>query len=285
MDPNHAPSLPGSRWRRPGRWVVSFLPRPGTRGEHVLQERCGTAERARKFYDGQLCEQLTPRMVEFIGRMEMAFVATSDAFGECDCSFRAGSPGFVRVLDERTIAYPEFRGNGVMASLGNILENPHIGIFMADFTQDLIGLHINGDAEIITPAQMHTLDPYLPEQATHPGKRPLQWVLVTVTEAYIHCSKHIPKLIAQSRVRHWGTDNPRHKGGDYFGAVAQKRGEPETEPAPAASATPASTAAAYPATAYPATAYPATAYPATVGTATAGPAAASTAAEPLTEVR
>jgi hypothetical protein len=45
---------------------------------------------------------------------------------------------------------------------------------------------------------------------------------VRVTEAYIHCSKHIPKLIPQSRVRHWGTDNPRYKGGDYFGAVAQK---------------------------------------------------------------
>jgi uncharacterized protein len=236
MGPNHVPRMPGSGWRLYGRWVVSFLPRPGTRGEHILQERHGTAERARKFYDGQLCDQLTPRMVEFMGRMEMAFVATSDAAGECDCSFRAGSPGFMRVLDERTIAYPEFRGNGVMASLGNILENPHIGILMIDFTRDLIGLHINGNAEIITPAHMQALDRYLPEQATHPGTRPIQWVLVTVTEAYIHCSKHIPKLIPQSRVRHWGTDNPRHKGGDYFGAVAGRRGELEADPVPAASA-------------------------------------------------
>ena len=55
-------------------------------------------------------------------------------------------------------------------------------------------------------------------------------MLVKVTEAYIHCSKHIPKLVSQSRVRHWGTDNPRHKGGDYFGAAAQKPAEPETEP-------------------------------------------------------
>jgi hypothetical protein len=55
-------------------------------------------------------------------------------------------------------------------------------------------------------------------------------VLVTVTEAYIHCSKHIPKLVPQSRVRHWGTDNPRYKGGDYFGAAAQKPAEPETGP-------------------------------------------------------
>jgi uncharacterized protein len=126
------------------------------------------------------------------------------------------------VLDERTIAYPEFRGNGVMASLGNILENPHIGIFMADFTHDLGGLHVNGNAEIVTPAHLRELDRGLPEQVAHPGRRPVQWVLVRVTEAYIHCSKHIPKLVPQSRIRHWGTDNPRYKGGDYFGAAARK---------------------------------------------------------------
>lgn len=209
------------------------LSRPGSRGEHILQERYGTADRANQFYCNQLSEHLTPKMMEFIGRMEMAFIATSDSGGECDCSFRAGTPGFVRVLDERTIAYPEFRGNGVMASLGNILENPHVGIFMADFSRDLIGLHVNGDAEIITPVHMQDLDCDLPEQAANPGRRPVQWVLVRVTEAYIHCSKHIPLMVPQSRVRHWGSDNPRHKGADYFGAAAQKRAGLEAVPDPA----------------------------------------------------
>jgi predicted pyridoxine 5'-phosphate oxidase superfamily flavin-nucleotide-binding protein len=209
------------------------MSRPGSRGEHILQERYGTTDRATQFYCNQLSDRLTPRMVEFIGRMEMAFIATSDSGGECDCSFRAGTAGFLRVLDERTIAYPEFRGNGVMASLGNILENPHVGIFMADFSRDLIGLHVNGDAEIITPVHMQELDCDLPEQASHSGRRPVQWVLVRVTEAYIHCSKHIPLLIPQSRVRHWGSDNPRHKGADYFGAAAQKRAGLEPVPVPA----------------------------------------------------
>lgn len=237
---------------------VAFAPTriargPGSRGERILQERYGTGDRARRFYDNQFSAGLTPRMVEFIERMEMAFIATSDANGECDCSFRAGTAGFLRVIDERTVAYPEFRGNGVMASLGNIAENPHIGIFMVDFTYDLIGLHVNGDAEIITPEHMQKLDPQLPEQATHPGRRPVQWVLVRVAEAYIHCSKHIPKLVPQSRVRHWSSDNPRHKGGDYFGAAAQKRAgtEPaarlagrETATVPAAAAVPAAVPAA-----------------------------------------
>ena len=81
--------------------------------------------------------------------MEMVFIATADASGDCDASLRAGSPGFLRVLDDRTLAYPEYRGNGVMASLGNLSENPHIGLLMIDFVEDLIGLHVNGRADVL----------------------------------------------------------------------------------------------------------------------------------------
>ncbi len=193
----------------------------GSAGERILQERYATTQRAQQFYANQVTDRLTPVMREFIQRMEMAFVATSDSSGECDCSFRAGPAGFIRVLDDCTIAYPEYRGNGVMASLGNMAQNPHIAIFLADFSRDLIGLHVNGDASIITPARMAELD-LDPPEACQSGCRPVQWVHVHVTEAYVHCSKHIPKLVPQSRVRHWGTDNPRHKGGDYFGTAASK---------------------------------------------------------------
>jgi predicted pyridoxine 5'-phosphate oxidase superfamily flavin-nucleotide-binding protein len=191
---------------------------PGPDGERILQERYGTTQRAQQFYENQVTGQLTPLMQQFIQRMEMAFIATSDSSGACDCSFRAGPAGFIRVLDERTIAYPEYRGNGVLASLGNMLENPHIGIFLADFTRDLVGLHINGAASVVSPEK---LDLDIPESA-RPGCRPVQWVLVRVTEAYIHCSKHIPKMVPQSRVRHWGTDNPRYKGADYFGVASTR---------------------------------------------------------------
>ena len=201
-------------------------PGPGTAGERELQRRLGTGERAAKFYQDQVSDHLTSDMKEFVARMEMAFVATAGRSGECDCSFRAGPPGFLRVLDCRTIAYPEYRGNGVMASLGNLAENPHVSILLIDFTRDLIGLHLNGAASAVSPARMAELDLDLPEPGNG-GRRPVQWVLVNLTEAYVHCSKHIPKLIQQSRVRHWGTDNPRHKGGDFFGVAAQKSGRPE----------------------------------------------------------
>src|SRR6266568_5174271 len=224
----------------PERTARAFLPtrkrhnhqrHPGSAGERILQERYGTTQRAQQFYENQVTGQLTPVMQQFIQRMEMAFIATSDGSGECDCSFRAGPAGFIRVLDDQTIAYPEYRGNGVMASLGNMLQNPHSGIFLADFTRDLIGLHVNGDASIVTPARMQEFDLDIPESG-HPGRRPVQWVLAPVTEAYIHCSKHIPKMIPQSRVRHWGTDNPRHKGGDYFGAAASKVAAAQSDPLP-----------------------------------------------------
>ncbi len=204
---------------------------PGSTGERILQDQLGTAQRAEQFYKNQVTDYLTPVMQEFIQRMEMAFIATSDPQGECDCSFRAGEAGFFRIIDDRTIAYPELRGNGVMASLGNMLQNPHIGIFMADFSRDLIGLHVNGDASIVPPARMLEFNIEISE-SENAGRRPVQWVLVHVTEAYIHCSKHIPLLVPQSRVRHWGTDNPRHKGGDYFG-VKESRTGPDHSPQPA----------------------------------------------------
>jgi uncharacterized protein len=200
---------------------VTAYEQPGSAAERALQEQCGTTERANRFYETQVTSRLTHAMQEFIGRMEMAFIATADAAGECDCSFRGGPPGFIRVLDDQTIAYPEYRGNGVMASLGNMLQNPHVGVFLVDFIWDLIGLHVNGYARVVSPAQIRATELGLPEPE-HSGRRAEHWVMISVIEAYIHCSKHIPKLIPQSRVRHWGTDNPRHKGGDYFG-VAELR--------------------------------------------------------------
>lgn len=201
---------------------------PGTRcgsdGEHELQERYGTQDRAERFYQDQVLDRLNPTMIEFIARMDMAFIATADKHGECDASFRAGLPGFLHVIDERTLAYPEYRGNGVHASLGNILENPHVGILLIDFVQDLIGLHINGSAQIVDDTALRRTVAQLPENVK--GQAAERWVVVDVEEAYIHCRKHIPQLFPAAREqRQWGTDNVRAKGGDYFGAKAQAQTE------------------------------------------------------------
>jgi predicted pyridoxine 5'-phosphate oxidase superfamily flavin-nucleotide-binding protein len=191
--------------------------RPGSRGEHDLQTAYGSTGRADRFYQDQVRARLLPRMIAFIGRMEMMFVATSDAHGECDSSLRAGEPGFVRVLDDRHLAYPEYRGNGVHASLGNIMENGHVGLLMVDFVEDLIGLHVNGRAWIVEDDLLRAERPELPTESEL-GRRPERWVVVEVEEAYIHCGKHVPRMARVHERREWGTDDPARKGGDYFGA-------------------------------------------------------------------
>jgi predicted pyridoxine 5'-phosphate oxidase superfamily flavin-nucleotide-binding protein len=134
--------------------------------------------------------------------MTMAFIATSDAHGECDSSFRAGPAGFMRVIDEKTVMWPEYKGNGVMASMGNISENGYVGILFVDFFESAVGLHVNGTATVVENAAVEAFAPLFDRLpfATAPAtsedvkKTPERWVVVSIDEAYIHCSKHIPML-------------------------------------------------------------------------------------------
>ena len=193
------------------------MKRPGSSGERRAQERFGTATRAEAFYANQMLDRLNQPMQQFIARQEMVFIATADARGACDCSFRAGTPGFVSVLNEKTIAYPEYRGNGVLASLGNILANPHIGMVFLDYYQSTVGLHVNGTARVLNPDDIMDF-PDLPAgiveaSRVKEGRRPEAWIIVQVEEAYIHCSKHVPLLKRLDKQIAWGTAmNPSKAG-------------------------------------------------------------------------
>lgn len=194
-------------------------------GEKLLQEKYGTTKRATSFYENQMLNYLNQNMMDFISNQSMLFVSTSDLSGNCDASFRAGGIGFVKCVDSHTLIYPEYRGNGVMASLGNILENPHIGLMFIDFFENSIGLHVNGVASIVENDQLADLD--LPEQMmktieAEEGCKPERWVLIKVDEAYIHCSKHIPKFNRLDKEIMWGSDDERQKGGDFFKAKQSK---------------------------------------------------------------
>ncbi|MCE3224657.1 MAG: uncharacterized protein K0S58_2837 [Nitrospira sp.] len=196
------------------------MTRLGSSGERRAQERFGTPGRAEAFYANQVLSYLNQPMQDFITRMEMVFIATADATGNCDCSFRAGAPGFVQVLDEKTLAYPEYRGNGVLASVGNILENPHVGLIFLDYYQSTVGLHVNGRARVLDPNEATDL-PHLPPSMTEAaqikgGRRAEAWVTIGVEEAYIHCSKHVPLLQRLDKHIAWGTDDERLKGGNFF---------------------------------------------------------------------
>jgi predicted pyridoxine 5'-phosphate oxidase superfamily flavin-nucleotide-binding protein len=83
----------------------------------------------------------------FIQRCPMLFVATADARGQPDCSYKGGLPGFVRVLDEHTLALPDYDGNGMYRSWGNVLVNPQVGLLFLDFEQPK-RLRVNGRAQV-----------------------------------------------------------------------------------------------------------------------------------------
>ena len=194
---------------------------PGSQGEHTLQEKYDTRTRAINFYEKQMLDYLAPKMIEFIGRQEFLFVATADRHGECDNTPKFGKPGFIRVLGNKYVLYPELRGNGVYANSGNLSENPHIAMLMIDFTRDTVGLHINGRARVIENDELLAYADKLPasvlDEIHQEGKkRPERWVMVEVEEAYIQCSKHIPLMTKASKAIEWGTDSIAAKGGDYF---------------------------------------------------------------------
>lgn len=194
---------------------------PGSEGEHFLQQKYGTRQRALRFYDKQVLNYLSPVMQEFIARQEVLFIATADKHGECDCSFRFGKPGFVRVLNDNYLAYPEYRGNGVLASQGNITENPHIGMIFVDFFNSTVGLHVNGKAKIVENEELRKFQKNLPkdvlaEMETEGKCRPERWIMVEIEEAYIHCSKHIPLLKKAVKDISWGTDDDKLKRSDFF---------------------------------------------------------------------
>lgn len=194
---------------------------PGSDGEHILQGKYESESRAINFYEKQMLSYLAPRMKEFIARQEFLFVATADRHGECDCTSKFGKPGFIRVLSDNYLMYPEYRGNGVYANTGNMSENPHIAMLMIDFTRDTVGLHVNGKVRVIETDELLQYADKLPadvlEEINLEGKkRPERWIMVEVEEAYIQCSKHIPLLKKADKAIDWGTDNVAAKGGDYF---------------------------------------------------------------------
>lgn len=196
-------------------------------GEQRAQARFGTSRRAAAFYANQRLERLNEAMQAFIARQDMLYIATADATGRCDCSFRAGERGFVHVLDPNTLLYPEYRGNGVLASVGNLLENPHIGMMFLDYCETTLGLHVNGRARVVNADELLAL-PGLPESVRRAarftgGRRPELWVHVEVEEAYIHCSKHVPLMKRLDKRIRWGTDDETAKGGDFFGVKAGRR--------------------------------------------------------------
>lgn len=114
---------------------------------------------------------------EFFERCPMFFVATADADGRPDCSYKGGLPGFVRVLDAHTLAFPDYDGNGMYRSWGNVLVNPNVGLLSVDFGEPE-RMRVNGTAAISADD---------PLRADHPGA--VFIIRVTARQIFPNCSR------------------------------------------------------------------------------------------------
>jgi len=115
-------------------------------GMRQLQDIRDTRRIADRLEQVTLHTSFTDDDIAFIKRCSMFFIATADANGHPDCSYKGGLPGFVRVLDEHTLAFPDYDGNGMYRSLGNMAVNPNVGLLFIDF-ENQRRMRVNGTAK------------------------------------------------------------------------------------------------------------------------------------------
>jgi predicted pyridoxine 5'-phosphate oxidase superfamily flavin-nucleotide-binding protein len=158
-------------------------------GSRRFQDRFDTRRLADRIEERLVHDTIDDDDRAFIEARDMFFLATADADGVPQCSYKGGEPGFVRVLDERTIAFPSFDGNGMYLSLGNVLENPRVGLLFIDFDEQR-RLRLNGIASV------SPLDPLLD---AYPRAQCV--VRVAATEIFPNCPRYIHKLRLVERSR------------------------------------------------------------------------------------
>lgn len=142
----------------------------------------------------KMSDRLNSLTKQFIERSPFVCVATSTPDGGLDVSPRGDPPGFVRVLDERTLLLPERPGNRIADSLTNLLDDPRIALlFLIPGIGDTF--RVNGRATIVD-------DPELLEPSAIDGKVPRLGILVSVQEAYTQCAKALIRSDLWNAERH-----------------------------------------------------------------------------------
>jgi predicted pyridoxine 5'-phosphate oxidase superfamily flavin-nucleotide-binding protein len=148
----------------------------------ALQESHGSTRLADRIESTLFRERFTLEDRAFIERLDMFFLATADADGCPNCSFKGGDAGFVRVTGDSELVFPCYDGNGMFLSMGNATENPNVGMLFVDFESPK-RLRVNGTARI-EPADAIT--PAFPEA---------QFIVrVTARAIFPNCPRYVPKL-------------------------------------------------------------------------------------------
>jgi uncharacterized protein len=158
-------------------------------GPRALQDRFDTRRLADRIGERLVRDHLTDDDRAFIERMDMFFLATVDVLGRPSCSYKGGEPGFVRVIDEKTIAFPNFNGNGMFLSMGNAIDTCHVGLLFIDFAGQS-RLRLEGEA---------TIDAKDALLASYPEAQLV--VRVRARAVYPNCPRYIHKMQLVERSR------------------------------------------------------------------------------------
>lgn len=145
----------------------------------ALQQDFDTRKLAAAVHNNIVSPRIEDMHKSFIESRDMFFLSTIDHRGYPSCSYKGGSPGFIKVLDSHTLAFPSFDGNGMFLSMGNITRNRQVGMLLMDFEVPH-RIRIHGNASI------DRADPLLQEYAEAE-----MVVRVAVTEIFVNCSRYI----------------------------------------------------------------------------------------------
>jgi predicted pyridoxine 5'-phosphate oxidase superfamily flavin-nucleotide-binding protein len=152
-------------------------------GNRELQDRFGSRALADRLADKLWRDRFTDADKAFIEGSGFFFLATANQDGEPDCSFKGGAPGFVQVPAPDLLVFPDYDGNGMFKSLGNIRTNPSVGLLFIAMSEKPQRLRVNGRATIVED------DPLLQR---FPGGQLL--VRLTPTDIFPNCPRYIPDL-------------------------------------------------------------------------------------------
>lgn len=160
-------------------------------GNRDLQDAFGSRALADRLEQTLRHAEFTEADAKFIAEQSFFFLATADAEGRPDCSFKGGPPGFAQVTAPGELLFPDYDGNGMFKSLGNIMANPHVGMLFIVMGEQPKRLRVNGRAEVLRDD---------PRMAAIPGAQLL--VRVTPEDIFPNCPRYIPDLRLESPSRY-----------------------------------------------------------------------------------
>ena len=155
----------------------------------AIQARKGSRASYERMEAGQgWSTTITPDLADFIAMQTSVFFGTASADGQPYIQHRGGPPGFLRVLDERTVAFADYRGNRQYISQGNLADNPKAFLFLIDYAHRQ-RIKIWGEARVVED------DPQLVQSLMPEGYKahPEQAFLLTVSAWDSNCPQHIPQ--------------------------------------------------------------------------------------------